>query len=125
MKLHLNHPTSSLQITAFSEQNGQLEVAIGDTTYKSSLILTPRQIEMWEVQQVDQLTQAHFEALSKIDCEVILLGTGKQCVFPNMALIEPLMKTGIGLEVMDTAAACRTHAALTADGRLVTAALIL
>ena len=125
MKLHLNHPHLANQINAFSRKAERYEVKIGDATYKKSLILTPHEIEMWKVNHVDELTQADFEHLAKIETEVILLGTGDHCVFPNPLLTKPLIEKGIGLEVMDTAAACRTHSILTGDGRHVTAALIL
>lgn len=79
---------------------------------------------MWQVKDVSNLQTSDFELLAEIETEVILLGTGPDLVFPDPALSEPLMRKGIGLEVMDTAAACRTYSVLSGDGRHVAAALI-
>jgi len=54
-----------------------------------------------------------------------LIGTGARFQFPEPALLAPLQKAGIGVEVMDTQAACRTYNILLGEGRSVAAALIL
>ena len=56
--------------------------------------------------------------------EVILLGTGNRLQFPHPRLTQPLQQAGIGLEAMDTVAACRTYNILMAEGRQVLAALL-
>ena len=56
--------------------------------------------------------------------EVILLGTGNRLQFPHPRLTRPLQQAGIGLEAMDTVAACRTYNILMAEGRQVLAALL-
>jgi len=55
---------------------------------------------------------------------VILLGTGNRLQFPHPRLTRPLQQAGIGLEAMDTVAACRTYNILMAEGRQVLAALL-
>ncbi|NKB77071.1 MAG: hypothetical protein GKR96_08490 [Gammaproteobacteria bacterium] len=125
MKLHLNNPDSNYQITGYRRSDDSVEIKIGDTFYKQSLILTSQHIQMWQVRDVSHLQRSDFESLAEIDTELILLGTGLTFVFPSPALSEPLMQRGIGLEVMDTAAACRTYNILSGDGRNVTAALIV
>jgi uncharacterized protein len=55
----------------------------------------------------------------------VLLGTGATFIFPEPALLAPLRKAGIGVEVMDTAAACRTYNILLGEERNVVAALIV
>jgi uncharacterized protein len=57
--------------------------------------------------------------------EVVLLGTGRQQRFPSMQLMAALSRKGIGLEPMDTAAACRTYNVLMSEDRRVAAALLL
>ena len=57
--------------------------------------------------------------------EVVLLGTGARLRFPPAAVLAPLTRAGIGVEVMDTAAACRTYNILAGDGRRVVAALLM
>jgi uncharacterized protein len=56
---------------------------------------------------------------------VVLLGTGARQRFPAPVLMRSLIDRGIGVEVMDTHAACRTYNILMAEGRDVAAALIL
>jgi uncharacterized protein len=55
----------------------------------------------------------------------VLLGTGARLRFPPAALTAPLARAGIGLEVMDVQAACRTYNILAAEDRVVVAALLL
>ena len=80
---------------------------------------------MWSVREVSNATEAEFELLVKFQAEVVILGTGINHVFPSQEISKSLIKAGIGLEVMNTAAACRTYNALVSDGRKVLAALIL
>ena len=125
MKLHLNNSRLDYQITGFENHGDHVQIRIGDTFYKQSLILTPQHLQMWQVNNVSDLQQSDFQLLAEIETEVILLGTGSTGVFPHPSLSEPLMQKGIGLEVMDTAAACRTYNVLSGDGRNVAAALIV
>ena len=62
--------------------------------------------------------------LTTHDPEIIIFGTGKEQVFPDPALFVPLMERGIGYEVMNTGAACRTYNILLSEERRVLAALI-
>jgi uncharacterized protein len=55
--------------------------------------------------------------------EIVLIGTGNRQVFPAPAVLRPLIEAGVGIEVMSTAAACRTYNLLLAEGRRVLAAL--
>jgi uncharacterized protein len=55
----------------------------------------------------------------------VLLGTGARQRFPAPRLLRPLIEAGIGCEVMDLAAACRTYTILVAEGRRVAAALLI
>ena len=48
----------------------------------------------------------------------------RACAFRAPALLRPLIDAGIGVETMDTAAACRTYNVLLAEGRSVVAALL-
>jgi uncharacterized protein len=57
--------------------------------------------------------------------EVVIYGSGPRLVFPSAALTRVLFERRIGLETMDTAAACRTYNVLASEGRSVVAALIL
>ena len=76
-------------------------------------------------QGFDALAEADFERLLETSPEIVLLGTGATQRFPHPRLTAPLHRARVGLEVMDTRAACRTYNILVAEGRNVTAALIV
>src|SRR5258708_4871385 len=94
--------------------------------YERSLVVLPGQlIENWGVADVDALAGDHISFLAGLNLEILLLGTGGELRFPSPRLLQPLALAGIGVEVMDTRAACRTYNVLLAEGRNVAAALIL
>lgn len=125
MQLNLQPHGATNNIQSVKFDGGCQQILIGDKAYTNSLILTPQSIQMWNASAVDKLTIDDFERLSALPVEVILLGSGNTLVFPDMALSQPLMHKHIGMEVMDTVAACRTYNILVSDGRSVAAALIL
>lgn len=91
-----------------------------------SFIMTPEQlIRNWPPQQVDDLNADHFETITQLQPEVILLGTGESLSFPEQALTLNIMAQGIGVEVMDSAAACRTYNIIMNEGRNVAVAMII
>jgi uncharacterized protein len=73
----------------------------------------------------DELQPGHLEALRELDPEILLLGTGARLRFPAPACVAVFLQQGIGVEVMDTAAACRTYNILLGEGRRVVAALFM
>ncbi len=79
----------------------------------------------WPAASVASLNADHIAALVALAPEIVLLGTGAAFAFPEPALLAPLYKAGIGVEVMDTPAACRTFNILLAEGRNVIAAVIV
>jgi uncharacterized protein len=92
----------------------------------NSVIVMPGQlIENWEPDTSAELKENDFEAVVEYDPEVLILGTGDRIDFPSMQLRNSFIEKRIGLEVMDTAAACRTYNFLVADGRKVAAALFM
>jgi uncharacterized protein len=78
----------------------------------------------WNVENFAALSAAHFEALAAEAPEIVLLGTGSKQRFPHPRITGALMHARIGLEVMDTLAACRTYNILMSEGRRVLAALL-
>ena len=91
-----------------------------------SLVITPgRLIRDWPPQTLADLDEAHLQTLLDLKAEVLLLGCGERLRWPDPAVLAPLMKAGIGYELMDTAAACRTYNILMTDGRRVAAALLM
>jgi uncharacterized protein len=92
----------------------------------ASFVITPqRLLRDWPPQTYADLAAEHFDRLLELGPEVVLLGTGTTFRYPAPALLAPLTGRGIGIEVMDTGAACRTFNVLVAEGRQVVAALLL
>ncbi|MEN8170896.1 MAG: Mth938-like domain-containing protein [Pseudomonadota bacterium] len=90
---------------------------------KSCLLSPEHLIDDWPPQQMAELTTEHLQALKGLKAEVLLLGSGKAMRFPSTEQLAALVRLGIGYEVMDTAAACRTYNVLVSEGRKVAAAL--
>lgn len=122
MKMHLQNSGTANVIRAHARG----EVRINDQTYSHSLIVTPTQLVLdWGPPDFGALACEHFAAIAQLQPELVLLGTGIRLAFPRPELTVALMHAGIGLEVMDTAAACRTYNILMGEGRQVAAALLL
>jgi len=106
--------------------HGSGYVAIGAERLTRSVLIGPDGLDAgWGPDAFDGLDESHFAALAAIPSDVTLLGTGARQRFPAPALLRPLIEAGRGIEVMDTPAACRTYNVLVAEGRSVTAALIV
>jgi len=102
------------------------QVVINEDTYSTSLIVLPdRIIPDWPPHNFQELALPHLEILATLGAEVVLLGTGRQLRFPRAELLAPLAAAGIGWEIMDTGAACRTYNILMGEGRKVAAALLM
>jgi len=102
------------------------EIRVGGQSYRRSIILTHKKIiDDWRPQNMDELEAGDFELIHTLGAEILLLGTGPVLSFPSPALTAPLLEAGIGVEVMDTAAACRTFNVLLSEGRPVAAGLLL
>lgn len=101
-------------------------VCINRVSYHTSLIVSPRRlIENWGPDTVTGLTRQHLQPLVQLQPELILIGSGVSLVFPPVELLRPLIEAGLGYEIMDTGAACRTYNVLMAEGRHVAAGLII
>lgn len=79
----------------------------------------------WPPGRFEDLGPEHFAQLALLDAEVVIFGSGSRIRFPKAAWLQPLMAKRIGIETMDTAAACRTYNILAQEGRSVAAALLL
>lgn len=121
MKLQAERPQGQNSITAY----GPGFVTINAQTYRHSLIVGhDRSPVDWPPLNIETLSGEHLSGLER-GCDVILLGTGAHQRFPQRSLLRPFFEKRIGVEVMDTAAACRTYNVLLAEGRAVVAALII
>jgi uncharacterized protein len=121
MKLQLTRPAGPGNIIS---GYGDDYVLVNGKRHSASLLLTVDALVAWEATTFDALTQAHFEAIAALAPELVLLGTGRRLRFPAAELSAPLVQAGIGLEVMDLRAACRTYNVLVAENRRVAAALL-
>ncbi len=121
MKLHADTPTTQNTVTAY----GPGFVEINRVRHTTNVLVTPDQVEPWPVTNFEALDVSDFERLRDLRSEVVLLGTGSQQRFPQPRLTRPLMDARVGLEVMDTQAACRTYNILAAESRKVAAALFV
>ena len=121
MRLSLDYGDGNYLIRAYRPGT----VTVNDQHIEHSLIVTPNYLTDWQPQQFDELQAAHFEELLALEPELVLLGTGTRQQFPHPQLIQSLLQQGIGVEAMDTGAACRTYNIVMAEGRRVVAALII
>ncbi|MGA7965436.1 MAG: MTH938/NDUFAF3 family protein [Gammaproteobacteria bacterium] len=104
------------------------EVRVRNATYEESLVITPRGGAIpWTPQSFDELEAEHIARLLELDPlpELILLGTGEIQHFPPREMIASLIDANIGVEIMTSAAACRTWNIVLSEGRQAAAAIII
>jgi uncharacterized protein len=122
MKLHLAKPAGQNQFTGY----GSGYVAVNNQRYERSLVVTPEVIhDTWPVTGVDAIGAGELAFLLELKPEILLLGTGTTHRFPGITAMREFARAQIGVESMDTPAACRTFNILMAEGRNVIAAIIV
>lgn len=101
-------------------------VSIGQEKINTSVVIGSSGERFdWACQNFEDLGQEHFVQLAAMDTELVIFGSGKSLRFPQPDWIRPLIEKQIGIETMDTQAACRTYNILAGEGRHVTLALLL
>lgn len=121
MKLHLSNSAGLNLFTAYGDDY----VAVNNERHARNLIVLPESIiPEWSTATAATLTETDMLRLLQLGTEIVLLGTGSRLRFPSSILMRPFAPAGIGLEVMDLRAACRTYNILAAEGRKVAAALV-
>lgn len=122
MSLTLDDNTARYQIRSYTPG----EIRINDLHFTKSIIVSPTQIiENWSPQSIDELSQNDFLIFLELKPAILLIGTGATHKIISIEFYGELINAGIGVEVMNTSAACRTFNALTAEERNVAAALLL
>jgi uncharacterized protein len=101
-------------------------VGVDGEKITSSVILSSRGERIaWPAATFGDLQASHFVTLAEVDAEVVIFGSGSRIRFPQAAWLQPLLARRIGIETMDTAAACRTYNILAYEGRSVAVALLI
>lgn len=122
MKLQLSQSGKEPYFTSY----GDGYVAVSGERYEHNLLVMPgHAVERWEVAGFETLSSADFAALLALEPEVVVLGTGAALRFPHPSVTGPLTAAGVGIEVMDTRAACRTYNILLSEDRKVVAAILV
>lgn len=121
MKLHADPQTHLNTVTAY----GPGFVEINKVRHDGNLVVAPDMpVTSWSAASFDALAVDDFTSLLSLKPEVVLLGTGSRQRFPHPSLSRGLLAAQVGIEVMDTPAACRTYNILMAEGRRVVAAFL-
>lgn len=103
-------------------EHGRLRV--GERWFSGSLIVSADTIiSDWSVETPDALTLDQLEPALELDPDIVLVGTGHESILPDVELVAALAERGMGLEIMSTAAACRTYNVLVHEQRRVVVAL--
>ena len=121
MKLHLTRPEGRNLFTGY----GDGYVKVNDERHEENLIVAPDRLQTWEAESFEALTPEHLRALLDLKPEIVILGTGERLRFPPPPVARILAEAAVGLETMDTKAACRTFNILMAEGRRVVAAIFV
>lgn len=102
------------------------EIRIGEDIYRSSCLLRADAIVSdWRPRTIDDLESGDLDAILALEPEIVIVGSGTKQKFPPYSLLANILARGIGCEVMDTGAACRTYNVLISEDRRAVAALFL
>ena len=121
MKIERDAPDGRNTFTGY----GEGYVDVNRVRHTGSVVVSGEHVSAWAATSVETLTAEDIESVAALKPEIALIGTGAQFAFPEPSALAPLYQAGIGVEIMDTRAACRTYNILLAEGRNVAAALIL
>lgn len=101
-------------------------VFINHEPHKESFIVSPESlIKSWEVTNISHLNATTLASVFKHPPEIMIIGTGETLMLPEPKVIAMFAQHQIGLETMNTSAACRTYGILIAEGRKAAAGIIL
>ena len=121
MKFTEEHSTGSNVIHSYSSD----AITINGQSFTSSLVVGNQHLNVdWPVQHISDLTSKLLMELLEHQPEVILIGTGNQLIFPEPSIYIDIVNQGVGIEFMDSGAACRTYNILMSEDRRVIAGII-
>ncbi|HWJ95182.1 MAG TPA: Mth938-like domain-containing protein [Telluria sp.] len=122
MKLHSQDNQAYQTVTGYDARGVEINAQRYDYSVTVMPEVPPRR---WDVARFEDLTAAHFEEIAAGAPDVVVLGTGERQRFIHPRLIASLSALRVGVECMDSHAACRTYNILMGEGRKVTLALII
>ena len=122
MKFAETDPTEGYFITSYDEATLQ----VNGKDFSSSLIIAGNTLKTdWSPRTIESLKPEHFTEIIELKPELVIIGTGNKLTFPPVEVYAELIKLGVGVEIMDTGAACRTYNILLGEDRHVVCGLIL
>ena len=123
MELIHQAPRGSLQLIESYGENG---FKVSGSRYTGSLLILPDATVDWSVATIDELTIPSLQPIMDAEpaIEILVVGCGPALKMLPVTLRDVLRSKGIGVEPMDTGAACRTYNVLAGEGRRVAAALV-
>lgn len=122
VKLHQDPSQALNTVTGY----GRGYVEVNKIRHEHSVIIAPEgEIQAWPVSRFDALESAHFDQLHALDPEVVIFGSGDRLRFAHPRLTTSLTSRRVGVDSMDTQAACRTYNILMSEGRRVVLALLI
>jgi uncharacterized protein len=122
MKFQLDEPQGGNTI---SRHDGQCVWVNGEAHRESLLVPWRGEVQRWDLQRFEELTEAHFQRILAMKPELVIFGSGARIRFAKPVLYRSLIEARVGVETMDLPAACRTYNVLASEGRAVLAALLL
>ena len=121
MKLHLDKAAGEFRISGYTAD----AVVVNQVPQNGPVIVSVHnEPQAWTPANAQQIDAAAVAQLLALEPEVVLIGTGARQHFPDMQLFSDFYARGIGVEIMDTNAACRTFNIVAAEGRQVVAGLL-
>jgi uncharacterized protein len=125
MKFQLDNP-GDVNVITRHDAGPPGRVWVGATPYAHGLLVPwSGPVQPWHDGVFDTLQAEHFERIAALAPEVVIFGSGARLRFARPALMRALIERRIGVETMDTGAACRTYNVLASERRAVVAALLL
>jgi len=122
MKISEDYNAGSYMINGYDAEG----IIINQRSYSSSLIVSNHQlVEDWPMQDIAELSTDLLAPILQLKPEVILIGTGSTLIFPPPSSYKKVIESGLGIEFMDSVAACRTYNILLSEDRSVVAGIIL
>ncbi len=116
--------TGEFAIAAYTAESVTIG-AVNRVEYRDSVAVSHAQPPApWPVRSFADIAADAIAHATRMQAEIVLIGTGRTLRFPRPDALRPLIEARIGYEVMDTSAACRTYNVLLGEGRQVAALLL-